>query len=117
MSENEREIRALEAIIVSQLLRERDPMNLNDLPELTDSQRAAMNALPANLVEKLWDEVDEESEEECASDETCTVEEEEFVGMNRAEKMTDETRNALDEARKEVIESMRKRKEQDGANS
>lgn len=117
MSENEREYRALEAIIASQLLRERDPRNLADLPELTDAQRVAMNALPANLVEQLWDEVAGEPEEERPIEETCTVEEEEFVGMNRAEEMTDETRSALDQARKEVIESMRKRKEQDGANS
>lgn len=117
MSENEREIRALEAIIASQLLRERDPMNLADLPELTDAQLAAMNALPANLVEQLWDEFAEESEEEYPDEETCMVEEEEFAGMNRAEEMTEETRNALDEARKEVIESMKKRKEHDGADS
>lgn len=115
MNEHEREIRALEAIIASQLLRDRDPMNLSDLPELTDSQRAAMNALPVNLVEELWDEADEESEEECPVEDTHMVEEEEFAGMNRAEEMTDETRNALDQARKEVIESMKKRKEQDGA--
>lgn len=50
MSDNERERRAFEAIIVSQLLRERDPMHLDDLPELTESQRAAMNRMPANLV-------------------------------------------------------------------
>jgi hypothetical protein len=115
MSENERETRALEAIIASQLLRERDPMNLDDLPELTDAQRSAMNAMPTDFVQRLWDEVDEESEE-CPTPETCTVEEEEFVGMNRAEEMTDETRNALDAARKEVIESMKNRKEQGGAN-
>lgn len=118
MSENEREYRALEAIIASQLLRERDPMNLADLPELTDAQRAAMNTLPANLVEQLWDEVAGESEEERPLEDAYTIEEEEFVGMNRAEEMTEETRNALDQARKEVIESMRKkRKEQGGANT
>lgn len=117
MSENERDFRALEAIIASQLLRERDPMNLGDLPELTDAQLAAMTALPANLVEQLWDEVAEESEEECLGEETCRVEEEEFAGINRAEEMTEETRNALDDARKEVIESMKKRKEDDGANA
>ena len=117
MSENEREIRAFEAIIASQLLRERDPMNLDDLPELTEAQRTAMNAVPANFVEQLWDEVEDESEEECPSEETCTVDEEEFVGMNRAEDMTEETRQALDQARKEVMESMKKRKEQDGATS
>ena len=117
MSENEREFRALEAIIASQLLRNSDPMNCDDLPDLTDTQLAAMNALPTNLVEQLWDEVGEESEEEYPGEETCMVEEEEFVGMNRAEEMTEETRNALDEARKEVIESMKKRKDHDSANS
>jgi hypothetical protein len=116
MSENEREFRALEAIIASQLLRERDPMNLADLPELTAAQLAAMTTLPANLVEQLWDDFAEESQE-CTGEETCTVEEEEFAAMNRAEGMAEETRDALNEARKEVIESMRKRKEHDGANS
>lgn len=119
MGDREREIRALEAIIVSQLLRERDPTNLDDLPELTDAQLAAMKTLPANLVERLWEEVDADSEEENRApvDEECQVEEEEFAGMNRAEEMSDETRDALDEARKEVLESMRKRREQDGAGS
>lgn len=117
MSENGREIRALEAIIASQILRERDPKNLDDLPELTEAQQAAMNAMPANVVEQLWDQVEEEPENECSVDEKCIVNEEEFVGMNRAEDMTDETRNALDQARKEVIESMKKRKEQDGVDN
>lgn len=117
MSEDEREKRALEAIIASQLLRERDPMNLADLPELTEAQRGAMNALPAERIEQLWEEVEKESDEECPAEETCTVENEELVGMNRAEDMTDETRNALDEARKEVFDSMRKRKEEDRANT
>jgi hypothetical protein len=76
-----------------------------------------MNALPESIVEQLWDEVEHESEEDCPSVETCMVEEEEFVGMNRAEDMTEETRNALDQARREVMESMKKQKEQDGANS
>jgi hypothetical protein len=117
MSENEREVRALEAIIASQLLRERDPMNLDDLPKLTEAQRTVMDAVPANIVEQLWDEVENEPEEECPAEEACTADEEEFVGMNRAEDMGEETRQALDQARKEVMESMKKRKEQDGANS
>lgn len=116
MSENEREIRAFEAIIASQLHRERDPMNLDDLPPLTESQRAKMNSLRANLVESLWDAVDEEP----PCPETCEVNEEEneLVGMNRADEMDDDTRKALDEARKEIIESMKKQwKERDGGDS
>ena len=115
MGEHEREVRALEAIIVSQLLRERDPLNLDDLPELTDSQKAALNALPQNLVEQLWDEVESEAEEEAPAEEACEVDDEEFAGMNRAEEMSEETRDALDQARREVLESMKKRKEEDGA--
>jgi hypothetical protein len=119
MSQDEREIRAFEAIIVSQLYRERDPMNLNDLPELTEGQMAAFKARPNDFVEKLWEEVENEGEEdeECLED-TCDMEaaEEEFAAMNRAEKMDEETRRALDEARKEVLESMKKqRREQGGA--
>jgi hypothetical protein len=120
MSQDEREIRAFEAIIVSQLHRERDPMNLNDLPELTEGQKAALKGRPNDFVEKLWAEVENEKEEdeEC-DDDVCDVEavEEEFAAMNRAEEMDDETRKALDEARKEVVESMRKQnKEHGGAN-
>lgn len=116
MGENERENRALQAVFVSQLLRERDPLNLDDLPELTDAQRAAMDALPSNLVEQIWDDPEDADDENCAGEETCSVDEEEFAAMNRAEEMTDETREALDQARREVIESMKKkRKEQDGA--
>lgn len=117
MGEHEREIRALEAIIVSQLLRERDPLNLDDLPDLTDSQRAALNAVPPNLVEQLWHEVESEPDDEVPADETCAVEEEEFAAMNRAEEMSEETRKALDAARKEVLESMKKQREQNGAGS
>lgn len=119
MSQDEREIRAFEAIIVSQLHRERDPMYLNDLPELTEGQKAALKARPNDFVEKLWAEVENEDEdEECVDGETCDVEAaEEFAAMNRAEEMDEETRKALDDARKEVLESMKKqKKEQRGAN-
>jgi hypothetical protein len=115
MGEHEREVRALEALIASQLLRERDPLNLDDLPELTDSQKAALNSLPPDLVEQLWDEVDSESEDEALTGDACEVEEEELAGMNRAEEMSQETRDALDQARREVLESMKKRREEDGA--
>lgn len=120
MSENEREIRAFEAIIASQLHRERDPMNLDDLSPLTESQREKMNALPANLVDSLWDAVDQvapPSSESCESKEE-QEEENELAGMNRAEEMDEYTRIALEEARKEIIESMKnQRMDRDCGNS
>jgi hypothetical protein len=50
-----REHRAFEALIVYTLRRERDIEDLDDLPELTESQRAAMNSLPSDFVERLLD--------------------------------------------------------------
>lgn len=51
---NEREEKALDAFIVAQLQRERDIMNLDDLPELTPDEIESINNLPKNLVAKLW---------------------------------------------------------------
>ena len=117
MTDDERETRAFEAIIVSQLLREGDPTNLDDLPELTKEQKEKIDALPEDLVDRLWEAA--RNEQSCPSEETCDVmeDEEEFVGMNRAEEMDEETRNQLEAARKEVRDSMRKQqKDDDGAN-
>ena len=108
---NEREERAFDALIVSHLLRERELTELNDLPDLTESQRAAMNAVPADLVDRLWDAESQESEDEPTDDGLCglsTEEEEEFAAMNRGEHMDEETKNKLDLARKEVLDAMRR---------
>lgn len=114
MSQHERdkEDRALEALIVSQLRRERECCDINDLPELTAEERAVMNAAPADLIQKLWEQAataDLDAEEE---DDDCEAEVDEdlYVGMNRADGPTDETHKKLDEARKEVIEELKKRK-------
>jgi hypothetical protein len=112
MSErNEREERAFDALIVSHLLRDRDLTNLDDLPELTESERAAMNAVPEDLVENLWDGENERTPDEASKDdatECVTEDEEEFAAMNRGEQMDEETKQKLDLARKEVIELMRR---------
>jgi hypothetical protein len=111
---NEREERAFDALIVSHLLRDRELTELNDLPDLTDSQRAAMNAVPADLVDQLWDAEDERSADAPADDELCTSfteeVEEEFAAMNRGEQMDEDTKNKLDLARKEVLDAMRSHK-------
>jgi hypothetical protein len=110
---NEREEHAFDALIVSHLLRERELTELNDLPELTESQRAALNAVPADLVDQLWNAGDEESADDPADDGPCglvTEEEEEFAAMNRGDEMDQETKNKLDLARREVLEAMRRRR-------
>lgn len=115
MNQHERdgEDRALEALIVSQLRRERECCDINDLPELTAEERAVMNAAPADLIEKLWEQAeaadldaDDEEEEDCEAE----VEEDLYVGMNRANGPTDETHKKLDEARKEVLDELKKLK-------
>lgn len=110
---NEREERAFDALIVSHLLRERELTELNDLPDLTESQRAALNAVPADMVDQLWNAEDEESADEPADDGLCDLvrkEEEEFAAMNRGEDMDEDTKNKLDLARKEVLDAMRSQK-------
>jgi len=117
---NEREERAFDALIVSHLLRERELTELNDLPELTESQRTAMNAVSADLVDQLWNAEDEDSADGQPDDEACDFvmeEEEEYAAMNRGDEMDEETKAKLDLAREEVLEAMRRqRKGQQDAN-
>jgi len=61
---SEKEERGFDALIVSHLLRDRDLANPDDLPELTESERAAMNDVPADLVERLWSSEDQEAPNE-----------------------------------------------------
>jgi len=111
---NEREEHAFDALIVSHLLRDRELTELNDLPDLTESQRVAMNAVPADLVDQLWDAEDERSADTPTDDElynSFTEEvEEEFAAMNRGEQMDEDTKNKLDLARREVLDAMRSQK-------
>ena len=111
---SEREDHAFDALIISQLLRDRDFNDLTDLPQLTESQRAAMNLVPDDIVEVLWNQV-KSQETSCDAEETlCDYMEEseelEFAGMNRAEDMDEETKKKLEEARKLVIEAMKAKK-------
>ena len=111
---NEREEHAFDALIVSHLLRDRELTELNDLPDLTESQRVAMNAVPADLVDQLWDAEDERSADTPTDDELYNSfteeEEEEFAAMNRGEQMDEDTKNKLDLARREVLDAMRSQK-------
>jgi hypothetical protein len=107
----DREKRAFDALIVSNLLRDRDVTNLDDLPELSESERAAMNAVPSDIVDKLWDSTADACLEKCEALQEESVEEDElFAAANRAEDMDEETLKKLEEARKVVRETMRKTK-------
>jgi hypothetical protein len=111
LDSREREKRAFDALIVSNLLRDRDITNLDELPELSESERAAMNAVPSDIVNKLWDSTTDSCQEKCEAfqEESCE-EDEAFAAANRAEGMDEETYKKLEEARKMVREAMRKTK-------
>lgn len=116
LGRDEREKRAFDALIVSNLLRDRDPEDLDDLPELPDAIKAKMNSLPVDLVSKLWAKTPEGCIEDCESLEEASFEEtfiddEQFAGSgaNRAD-MDEETKKKLDEARRIARETMIKKK-------
>lgn len=111
---SEREDRAFDALIIMNRLRDRDFNDLNDLPPLTESQRNLMESMPDDIVERMWNQA-KASDTPCDVQEPCdytedAVEELEFVGMNRADEMDEETRKKLEEARKLVIDAMKDKK-------
>lgn len=114
MSESyqEREDKAFEAVIVSQVRRTRDIGNLDDLPELSDAERAAMNRLPVDLVEKLWARLPDVDEGlvDYGTCEDVHCDELAGAGMNRAEDMDDEIRETIAESRKKIAEEIENRK-------
>jgi hypothetical protein len=122
LSRNERDKRAFDALIVSNLLRDRDITNLDDLPELSESQRARMNAVTSDIVDQLWDAAKEGCLEECealqeeALQEDAMQDEQLFAGANRAD-MDDETWQKILEARKRARDAIRKRKGKGDAKS
>ena len=113
LNSREREWRAFDALIVSSLQRERDLADLNDLPQLSASERNAMNAVPDDLVDKLWDSLEASDVMDCEEIEEESFEESElFAGANRADDMDEETFKKLEEARNLAREAMRKKKSQ-----
>lgn len=116
LGRGEREKRAFDALIVSNLLRDRDAQDLDDLPELSDAMKAKMNSLPDDLVSKLWAKTHEGCIEDCealaeASFEETFIDDEQFAGSgaNRSD-MDEETKKKLDEARRIARETMIKKK-------
>ena len=120
LSRDEREKRAFDAIIVSNLVRDRDPGEVEDLPELTDAMKAKMNSLPEDLVSKLWAKAPDVCIDDCEDLEEQSftdvfISDEQFAGSgaNRAE-IDEETKEKLDEARRIARETMIQKKRNKG---
>lgn len=113
-SKRESEERALEALIVSQIWQERDPSKVDELPELSDEERAAMNSMGTDLVQRLWDRVPEEDDDVMQPYDAGLISEsisdEAFAGMNRADEIDEETSENIEKRRKEVLDRLRKKK-------
>ena len=111
---NRQEVRAFDALIVSQLRRERDINNLDDLPELSDEELAAMDNVPANIIESMWEEESAGTEPKCEEEEgDCALAgagEDVNFGMDRATEMDEEDKDTLDSSRAEAREELIKRK-------
>ena len=109
---SEREERALDALIVSQL-RACDETDVNHLPELSDEERNALDSLGADFIDKLL-------AGEIAS--TAEVDGDEFelasagdaFGMNRAKEIDQTTKEELDRKRQEIIDRIRRMEEENG---
>lgn len=125
-NDRERDERAFDKLIVSQLQRERDIMNLDDLPELTPEELAVMDSIPSDIIARLW-----ETESTCQEpkpdlqqdhgDEDCALAgagEDAYSGFGfyRAPDMDEADSTTLDESRKELFEELKKKPEnEDGA--
>jgi len=113
MSKDDREDRALDALIVSQL-RRNDETDVEHLPRLTKDEKAALDKLGPDFIDRLF--AQETADGAGSSDShggTTYAQEEMAAGMNRAEDIDDETAEELEKKRKEIIDRV-KREEEEG---
>ncbi len=110
---SEREQRALDALIVSQLRAHEDEVDVEHLPELTDEEREAMDSFGPNFIDNLLaGEIQPKADDDPPEDCELAVAGEEVFGMNRAEEIDEETAEELEKKRKEIIDRI-KREEED----
>lgn len=109
---SEREQRALDALIVSQL-RACDETDVDHLPELTDEERKALDSLGPDFVDKLFAGEIEPAGEDPADEPELAAAGEAF-GMNRAKDIDKDTKDELDRKRQEIIDRIKKLEEEDG---
>ena len=111
-SDRERELRALDALLVSQLRTcGADEVDIEHLPELTDDERNAMDSLDADFASKLLKGQiyqptiakleSEKTEYAFAGDESLAF------GMNRAKDIDEAAAKEIERKRKEIIERMK----------
>ncbi|MGO8752433.1 MAG: hypothetical protein ACLQNE_41365 [Thermoguttaceae bacterium] len=110
-NDRKREERAFDLLIASQLGRERDIANPDDLPELTAEELAAMGSVPSDIIAQLWDQEDAGQNPGFpghagpdrslvgAGGGICR-------GFYRAPEIKDEDHEKLDEARRQVIDEL-----------
>jgi hypothetical protein len=117
---SEREDRALDALIVSQLRRhDGDKGDIEHLPKLTDEESEALEGLGPDFIDRVI-----AGKVKTESDDSPAEEEGELLcaggmafGLNRAEEIDEETAEELDEKRKEIIERLKKEEEDGNADS
>ena len=110
-SRKEREERAFEALIVSQLRKECDPDKVQpeELPPLTAKEKRALEALGPDLVERLWKSGKKLSPQVSAPTRPTPAGE---LVLNRAEEVDAETAAELARRRAELLERMKKLNEE-----
>lgn len=117
-SENDREERALDALFVSQL-RWNDAEEIDEarLPRLTDEDKAALDSLGPDFMERLLAGKVAPSKTHDGPEAPECAEEEMLAGMNRAEDIDDETAEELERKRREIIDRVKREEaeEQDDA--
>lgn len=116
-SKQERDQRALDALFVSQLRRHEnsDEVDVEHLPRLTKEDKQSLASLGPNFIDRLLaGEVQPVAEEPLVEDE----EKEDLLcaggmayGMNRADEVVEETEEAIEEKRNEIIDKFKKTKE------
>lgn len=115
-SKQERNQRALDALIVSQLRRheDSDEVDLEHLPRLTVEEEQAFDSLGPDFIDKLL------AGEIKPTEDDLSVEEDELLcaggmsfGMNRAEEIDAKTAEELERKRQEIIERLKKKDDDD----
>ena len=126
-SRREREERALDALLVSILRRvdkDDDIVEPDKLPQLTDEEKAAMNALGTDFIDRILagerpilPRVDPKKDDPDDGEEAALAGSRADCSLNRAEEVDDETTEELKRREREILErKARERKERgDGA--
>jgi hypothetical protein len=125
-SRREREERALDALLVSILRRvdkDDDITELDKLPQLTDEEKSAMNALGTDFIDRILggerpippgEKPKKDDHDECQ--EVALAGSGTGCSLNRAEEVNDETTEELEQREREVLErKARERKEGGGS--